>query len=54
MCVCVWGGGGKGSETDMRVSECECMHGCVLEMQQYIDISSYRDTLGSDTVSIHF
>ena len=24
-----------------------------LEMQQYIDISSYRDTLGSDTVSIH-
>ena len=25
----------------------------VLEMQQYIDISSYRDTLGSDTVSIH-
>ena len=25
----------------------------ILEMQQYIDISSYRDTLGSDTVSIH-
>ena len=24
-----------------------------LEMQQYIDISSYCDTLGSDTVSIH-
>ena len=23
------------------------------EMQQYIDISPYRDTLGSDTVSIH-
>ena len=22
-------------------------------MQQYIDISPYRDTLGSDTVSIH-
>ena len=34
------------------------MHHCknimhTLEMQQYIDISSYRDTLGSDTVSIH-
>ena len=25
----------------------------ILEMQRYIDISSYRDTLGSDTVSIH-
>ena len=25
----------------------------ILEMQQYINISSYRDTLGSDTVSIH-
>ena len=25
----------------------------ILEMQQYIDILSYRDTLGSDTVSIH-
>ena len=25
----------------------------VVEMQQYIDISAYRDTLGSDTVSIH-
>ena len=25
----------------------------VLEMQQYIDVSTYRDTLGSDTVSIH-
>ena len=25
----------------------------VLEMQQYIDISPYCDTLGSDTVSIH-
>ena len=25
----------------------------ILEMQQYIDISPYRDTLGSDTVSIH-
>ena len=24
-----------------------------VEMQRYIDISSYRDTLGSDTVSIH-
>ena len=24
-----------------------------LEMQQYIDISPYRDSLGSDTVSIH-
>ena len=23
------------------------------EMQQYIDISSYRDTLDSDTISIH-
>ena len=23
------------------------------EMQQYIDISPYRDTLGGDTVSIH-
>ena len=28
-----------------------CMY--VLEMQQYIDISPYRDSLGSDTVSIH-
>ena len=26
---------------------------CVLEMQQCIDISPYRDTLGGDTVSIH-
>ena len=28
---------------------------CQIEMQQYIDISSYRDTLGSDIVlvSIH-
>ena len=25
----------------------------VLEMQRYIDILPYRDTLGSDTVSIH-
>ena len=25
----------------------------LLEMQRYIDMSSYRDTLGSDTVSIH-
>ena len=25
----------------------------LLEMQQYIDISPYRDTLGGDTVSIH-
>ena len=25
----------------------------ILEMQQFIDISSYHDTLGSDTVSIH-
>ena len=25
----------------------------ILEMQRYINISSYRDTLGSDTVSIH-
>ena len=25
----------------------------VLEMQQYIDISPYHDTLGGDTVSIH-
>ena len=25
----------------------------VLEMQRYIDILSYRDTLGSDTVLIH-
>ena len=25
----------------------------VLEMQQYIDILPYRDTLGGDTVSIH-
>ena len=25
----------------------------LLEMQRYIDISSYRDILGSDTVSIH-
>ena len=25
----------------------------VLEMQQYIDISPYCDTLGSDTVSMH-
>ena len=24
-----------------------------IEMQQYIDISPYHDTLGSDTVSIH-
>ena len=24
-----------------------------IEMQRYIDISPYRDTLGSDTVSIH-
>ena len=24
-----------------------------LEMQQYIDLSSYHDTLGNDTVSIH-
>ena len=24
-----------------------------LEMQRYVDISSYRDILGSDTVSIH-
>ena len=29
------------------------LSGSGLEMQQYIDISSYRDTLGSDTVSIH-
>ena len=28
-------------------------HVCVLEMQQYINISPYRDTLGGDTVSIH-
>ena len=26
---------------------------CILEMQQYIDILPYRDTLGSDTVSIY-
>ena len=26
---------------------------CLVEMQQHIDILSYRDTLGSDTVSIH-
>ena len=26
---------------------------CILKMQQYIDISPYRDTLGDDTVSIH-
>ena len=25
----------------------------LLEMQQYIDILPYRDTLGGDTVSIH-
>ena len=25
----------------------------VLEMQQYIDISPYRDTSGNDTVSVH-
>ena len=33
------------------VSACLCVR--VLEIQRYIDISSYRDTLGSDTVSIH-
>ena len=40
----------------MHVCVCVCIFGvcvCVLEMQQYIDISSYHDTLGSDTVSIH-
>ena len=26
---------------------------CFLEMQQYINILPYRDTLGGDTVSIH-
>ena len=26
----------------------------ILQMQQYIDISPYRDILGSDTVSIHY
>ena len=25
----------------------------MIEMQQYIDISPYHDTLGGDTVSIH-
>ena len=30
-----------------------CIRVCTLEMQQYIDISQYRDTLGSDTVSIY-
>ena len=29
------------------------IHVYIIEMQQYIDISPYRDTLGSDTVSIH-
>ena len=33
--------------------KCVCVCVCVLEMQQYIDISPYCDTLGSDTVSIH-
>ena len=28
-------------------------HVYTVEMQQYIDISPYRDTLGGDTVSIH-
>ena len=32
---------------------CVCIHVCTLEMQQYIDISQYHDTLGSDTVSIY-
>ena len=32
-------------------AQSECI--CYVEMQQYIDISPYRDTLGSDTVSIH-
>ena len=35
-----------------------CVHMCdnsynTTEMQPYIDISPYRDTLGGDTVSIH-
>ena len=43
VCVCV----------HVRVCVCVCVRVRVLEMQQYIDISPYRDTLGSDTVSIH-
>ena len=44
MCVCVC----------VRVRACVrvCVCASVLEMQQYIDISPYHDTLGSDTVSI--
>ena len=30
-----------------------CLYMYMLEMQQYIDISPYRDTLGGDTVSIY-
>ena len=47
ICVCVC------------VCVCVCMCACryvrayLLEMQRYIDISSYCDTLGSDTVSIY-
>ena len=45
ICICVY----------VRMHVMLCMYVCmyVLEMQQYIDISPYRDTLGGDTVSIH-
>ena len=32
---------------------CKLLYHYVLEMQQYIDISPYRDTLGSDTILIY-
>ena len=45
ICTCVY----------VRTYACNVMYVCiyVLEMQQYINISPYRDTLGGDTVSIH-
>ena len=39
--------------TCMHVGVTICSY-CIVEMQQYINISSYRDTLSNDTVSIHF
>ena len=41
------------SESTISQLLCQDKIYSLIEMQQYIDISPYHDTLGSDTVSIH-